>query len=120
MSTGDWTPRRRGALYCSPACGGGCTMVAYREAVARASALAKKAGTGWTIKVSENLGWHYKIEKGVSQLHEHRHGRQLSYTLLVNTVPQLVEQGKTPSACLQAAARRAKAISDEMQYLLTA
>lgn len=56
-----WTPVRRGAIYCSPACGGGCTWAAFQEATGNADALAKRIGGGWKPRVWENLGWHYSV-----------------------------------------------------------
>ncbi len=58
----DWTPVRRGSIYCSPTCGGGCTHRAYLAAVKKSEALAKKMGTGWKASVWENLGWHWSVE----------------------------------------------------------
>lgn len=61
MSEPDWTPRREGNTYCSPACGGGCTLEAYRKAEHEAIALASRLGPNWKPVVWENLGWHYKV-----------------------------------------------------------
>lgn len=55
----SWTPVRNGNVYCSPACGHGCTHQAYLEATAQAHNLARLLGGGWHGVVSENLGWHY-------------------------------------------------------------
>src|SRR5689334_189842 len=68
----DWTPVRDGPVYCSPSCGGrekfGCTWAAYNEARASAAALRRRlekaTGPGWTVRVHENLGWHYAVERG--------------------------------------------------------
>jgi len=60
--TRDWTPRRKGAVYCSPACGGGCTHAAHRAASRAAAALAARLGHGWKPRVWENLGWYYAAE----------------------------------------------------------
>jgi hypothetical protein len=54
-----WTPLARGLLYCSPACGAGCTRAAFDRAVRRGDALAKRLGPGWTSHVWENMGWFY-------------------------------------------------------------
>ena len=61
MSSLNWTPIRRGKIYCAPACGGQCTFAAYREAQNRARSLAKKLGKGWTPSVWENIGWFYQV-----------------------------------------------------------
>lgn len=55
-----WEPVLQGTVYCSPACGRGCTRKQYDTAVADAAALVKQLGTGWTPRVWENLGWHYE------------------------------------------------------------
>lgn len=55
-----WTPRRRGAIYCSPRCGRGCTFAEYQSATRDAKALAKRLGAGWRTDVWENMGWHYR------------------------------------------------------------
>lgn len=60
----SWKPRRSGAIYCAPACGGGCTKAAYDKAWRKARALARALGRGWKPVVSENLGWHYRACKG--------------------------------------------------------
>lgn len=55
----SWKPARRGHIYCSPACGGNCTMGEYKSALKSAEALAKKCGPPFKARVWENLGWHY-------------------------------------------------------------
>jgi hypothetical protein len=56
----SWKPERKGDIYCSPGCGRGCTRQEYLNAGNRGSAMAATLGPGWTYKVWENLGWHYK------------------------------------------------------------
>lgn len=73
----SWKPIRRGARYCSPACGYGCTHAAYMEARKRAKHLLSIMKTsGWEIDVWENLGWHYAL----------RH-KKLEISLHVSGVP---------------------------------
>lgn len=65
----DWTPVRRGngtkqTIYCSPACGGGCTWKAHQDAVKAGATLATRLGPAWQSRVWENLGWHYAAELG--------------------------------------------------------
>lgn len=92
---GAWTPKREGAVYCSPACGGrerhGCTWQAHLQAKSRARAMAKLLGPGWTWKVYENLGWHYAVERGGCSLSETTQSskgthRRPAYMLIVNSV----------------------------------
>ncbi len=63
--TFSWKPKREGKLYCSPACGGGCTHAQYVKAHKLADRLIKKcekqAGGKWEKRVHENLGWHYCV-----------------------------------------------------------
>lgn len=57
-----WTPVRRGSIYCSPACGGSCTLAAYQKACTDAVELvASIGGVGWKTNVWENLGWHWSV-----------------------------------------------------------
>lgn len=53
----SWNPVLRGNTYCSPACGSGCTVFAYRDARTRAEFTARALGHGWTVHVHENMGW---------------------------------------------------------------
>lgn len=65
MTQLSWTPIRKGAIYCSPACGAGCTHKKYMKACDDADKLAakchKEAGGKWVTRVHENLGWHYNV-----------------------------------------------------------
>lgn len=69
-----WKPVRRGAIYCSPACGGGCTYEAYLQATIAAHKLALQCGTGFTPRVWENLGWHYAANSKSNQIKVHPYG----------------------------------------------
>lgn len=51
-----WNPVRKGVIYCSPNCGGGCTHNSYKRACRESEALAESLGKGWTPEVWENLG----------------------------------------------------------------
>ena len=62
MSELSWTPKREGAVYCSPACGNGCKWVDYKLASHKASKLAGRLGAGWKPRVWENLGWHWEVQ----------------------------------------------------------
>jgi hypothetical protein len=57
----SWRPVRRGDIYCSPACGRGCTWKEYEEAWKLARHIAKQL-PGFKPCVHENLGWHARAE----------------------------------------------------------
>jgi hypothetical protein len=52
---------RRGHLYCAAFCGRGCTWAEHQDAQKKGKALAKRLGKGWTVRLWENLGWHYEV-----------------------------------------------------------
>lgn len=57
----SWKPRRRGEIYCAPACGGKCTYAQFVAAEAVTAALVAQLGgakAGWAPRVHENLGWY--------------------------------------------------------------
>lgn len=57
----SWEPKRRGDIYCAPACGAGCTHQAYLQAVKDAEVMASKA-KGFSPLVTENMGWYARAE----------------------------------------------------------
>lgn len=73
------TPVRKGAVYCAPFCGRGCTHAEYRRAVRRARILAKRLGEGWQPEVWENLGWHYKAVSPLGGIKVHPIAGSSSY-----------------------------------------
>lgn len=111
MSTDDdrWEPVRRGTIYCSPACGGGCTHGAWVLATNRANELARRMGPGWETRVWENLGWHYEVHKGCCHLHVNRYGDNTRYTAYLNSATQFVKSSDSPEAAVVAAAMEAVA-----------
>ena len=66
--TTDWNPRRKGKIYCSPSCGGGCTHAAYLLACSEANACAKLLGPSWTARVYENLGWWWSVSSACKRV----------------------------------------------------
>jgi len=65
-----WAPIRRGKIYCSPGCGGGCTMAEYDQAVDDGEKLVRKlVGRGWHAVIHENGGWHYRAVSGPISVH---------------------------------------------------
>ena len=109
----NWQPMSRpGGVYCSPACGRGCTRAEHGEAVRKARELAQRLGDGWEPEVWENLGWFYKVEKGLAAIHPSRTG---GYTVYFNSQHQVVANADTPEQALSAALRRAKAVAHALE-----
>ncbi len=92
----DWKPVHRGTIYCSSACGGRCTWAAYKNADAKAKALAKRMGEGWNAHVWENLGWHWEVEKGVMSVMLY----DKTYTCYLNTTPQFITRHTNPKTAV--------------------
>lgn len=65
----SWVPERRGLIYCSPACGFGCTITAHDRAVLRSNEVAAMLGEGWRAVVGENLGWYWSVVAGDDSYH---------------------------------------------------
>ena len=61
-----WKPRQAGSVYCSPACGRGCTVEEWNQAKMRAHAIVEglSVDKGWKPEVWENLGWHAQAVHG--------------------------------------------------------
>ena len=64
VADGPWTPVRNGDVFCSPACGYGCTLEEYKRAAAGAAAIAAALGDGWKPNLHENMGWYFSASKG--------------------------------------------------------
>ncbi|WP_306147284.1 MULTISPECIES: hypothetical protein [unclassified Roseibium] len=99
----DWTPVRRGDVYCSPRCGAGCTWKAYQTAVQRADDLAERMGDGWEPRIWENGGWHYSVRKGRMEIHPRHeystdHERAISgyWASFVSSIGQFHQDAKDP------------------------
>jgi len=71
MATLSNKPVRKGATYCAPFCGRGCTWAEHQAAKKKAAALQKIMGHGWKPVVWENLGWHYKVVSNNEKLKIH-------------------------------------------------
>lgn len=56
----DWTPRRRGAIYCSPLCGDDCTWAAYLAAKARALDQEWRADIATAVEGKSHFCFHCK------------------------------------------------------------
>jgi hypothetical protein len=116
----SWKARRRGATYCAPACGGGCTKAAYDQAQADAKRLQAIMGSEWEPRVWENLGWHFEVRwRGNT---ERLFGLRISPTYYQRRKIRgymcfmggmSVGDGKTPWAALRAAVKIDRADIDE-------
>jgi hypothetical protein len=119
-----WTPVRRGAIYCSPRCGGGCTHKAFLAATAKAEKTAKRLGAGWTPVVWDNLGWHWRVERGEGDRYPHadvrgdssgfeatiKAGVYRPYSQHAGFVLQFPGTGKTPGDALESAKQQTRNI----------
>lgn len=111
-----WTPRRRGNIYCSPLCGFKCTRAAYDRAKKRGATLAKRLGPGWVPVVWENMGWHYRVEKGLFEVRQYDDGR---VTVYLQTCPQfIVSDDRSPERALAAAASAARKCITDIEVAL--
>lgn len=110
----SWKPVRRGDVYCSPACGMGCSRADYEKAVKESAKLAAALGPRFKPRVWENLGWHYSADSGrcwdgfraLASVHKNS---RYSYTAFLNTATQFLGDGRSPQAALRKAVRAAKA-----------
>jgi hypothetical protein len=64
-SEANWKPVRKGAIFCSPACGGGCTRADYLRAVQGAKQMRNQLrGHGWQVVTVEGDSWNVKAASG--------------------------------------------------------
>lgn len=59
----SWVPRRRGEVFCAPACGGGCKWQQYHDLCVKGRKAVKSMEypRDWRFDVSENLGWSLRL-----------------------------------------------------------
>jgi hypothetical protein len=98
----SWKPVKRGSIYCSSACGRGCTSAEYDLAVKKAAALAKRMGKGWKPRVWENLGWHYMVRNGIFEITVPSFNGD-RYIAWVQSYPQFIVHCKDPRKGLRQA-----------------
>jgi hypothetical protein len=109
----DWKPRRRGAIYCSPACGAGCTKADFDDATERARLTCEALGPGWKPHVWENLRWHAQAIKGqmgaapLCEVTIERPG--IGYRCSLQTNPQFVTRSRSPRAAVRRALEQLRA-----------
>lgn len=115
----DWTPIRSGNVYCSPACGGGCTVAAYKSASRKAKALAQKLGIdNWSPVVSENLYWFYHVECNSAPISIYPHGRDEFWCTTADSIGlQFCDTGKTPAGALARVIDRLKAAASLLKTI---
>lgn len=65
----NWTPVRKGKIYCSPACGAECTYSDFVKMTNQAKKMCEQLGENWTPKVTENLGWHCRVVNANATIH---------------------------------------------------
>ena len=110
----DWKPVRRGAVYCSPACGGGldrgCSWEKFQRVTTAARRLACQMGNGWKPDVWENLGWHFSVIAGTSCV---RRDSAFNYRAEVNVGGQFFGTGKEPRTAFLAALKAADIAMEE-------
>jgi hypothetical protein len=113
----SWTPRRRGATYCAPACGGRCTWAAHQQAETDAKQLAETLGAGWKPRVWENLGWHFSAEREVIAVHKHG----ADYTAIFNGPGHsVVGRSRSPRLAVKRALQEMKNFVDGLSVALKA
>jgi len=113
----SWKAVRRGAIYCAPACGCGCTHAAFLKANADAARLCaeldRTTAKGWTPRVWENCGWHHSAISACGRIKVHPFGdgsRGATAFLGAADSPggKWAEQGKTPAAAVRKVIDQAK------------
>lgn len=110
MAEHNWTPIRKGAIYCAPLCGGSCTWSAYQRAKSNARVLAKELGTGWKPRVHENLGWHFFATHDSGCCTVYRYGALYSAYLGPDQPgARWIGSGKTAKKAVADGVRQAKA-----------
>ncbi|RWH52192.1 MAG: hypothetical protein E5V72_02000 [Mesorhizobium sp.] len=132
-------PVRNGPYYCSPRCGGGkfCRHEWYEAAKRNAEALASRMGEGWEAEVWENLGWHYRVQKGCVTIYVNEYKNlgfdpEVGYPVrsysawiqpgivVSNTVIQIIESAGTPEDALGFAVQAARTAMSRMGEALAA
>ena len=106
-------PVRRGPVYCSPACGCGCSYVAYQRAVVCGLLLALQMGPGWKTTVWENMGWHFAVRKGCARISANiwQGGEEISYSCYYNP-PGSSQVVKTSDSAPEALGRALRQAAD--------
>jgi len=107
----SWKPIRNGPIYCSPACGAGCTRAEFDAAHKRGADLVKRLGRGWTVHVWENLGWHVRADSpgGSGAVYDHsRHVRPFYWADFSFAGKQFAAHAPTPIRATKRALDKAR------------
>ncbi len=103
----SWTPVLKGEIYCSPACGRGCTRKEWEDTKITASQLARRMGAGWKPRVHENLGWHYEVRSPKGNIRVmFSSGSYLAW--IENVDMQCSERARSPRAAVDKALERVR------------
>lgn len=111
-----------GDMYCAKRCGAGCKRAAYDRAVKEADLLAASLGDGWVGKVWDNLGWHWRADKGCCGVYPSKNGSGMTgtytvtgYTAYFNSGGgQHLGEGATPQDAVGLAISKAHATIDAL------
>ena len=106
MTHKSWVPMQDGKIYCSSACGRGCTLAEYEAAVKASEELAKHLGEGFEPRVWENLGWHWEVTGCNGRLKIHL-GEQET-TVYLDLQKQFVVSRSTPEGAIESVFYKAR------------
>jgi len=125
----SWTPVRRGPIFCSPACGAGCTKAEYDLKNSCGAKIAGRLGPGWKAVVHEDGGWNLSVNSLCGRIHivvnfhQKRRDRIAGYSAFLNSADKQpggrwVGHGKTPQAAIAGAVAQALASRSEIDAIL--
>jgi hypothetical protein len=117
----SWKPKKKGDIYCAPACGRGCTLKEHERAQKRGKKLVKRLGPGWELQVWENLGWHYCAvsECGRIKVHPYRRRSDGFHAFLGHGVGgRWTGDGATPKKAVAAVIAEARADVEGLMSLV--
>lgn len=107
----SWTPVRKGKIYCSPACGAGCTHAQFMDATRNAKAMAKLL-PGWEATVHENMGWFYSLTRKITNEESKIYTGADGFWCSLHLGRQFIGEGPTPKAALDKAMQEARKLRD--------
>ena len=120
----SWTPKLWQGKFCSPACGRGCTLAEHNAAFQAGKKLAAECGPSFTVRIWENLGWHYAAISADGRLKVRAPDRDGdTYTVFAGEPDghisgRFVEHGKTVKEAIEAIAERCRTELVEIVRLL--